>query len=328
VKNKTLKTFLAIAALSLVSVLVCQFSARPLWDVSDARWIWMKTRIFSPRQTLDYAVVGSSLPWRGIDPNVISEEMNGASAWNLARPWNGREADYFILKELLKRHDVKNVLTYFLDDEEEKIHPYAAHVISPSEAFAETAFYFENTRITEKEKVKERIKIITGYFANLSVRAYLRIFRGKESLDPVYRRTSDRANGYHVFDTKPDPIYIEEIAGATWRIRPGTGKPLPADSRAGFYLSLIGRLCAEYGANLYFVNIPIYKHPLPGPIKVMEIGRLGEVLLPDIRALKNKEYWFNLTHLNLAGGDLFTRNLVHLLKEGKEASPHFKLYMK
>ena len=327
-KNKTLKTFLAVVVLSLVSILICQFSARPLWNVSDVRWLWLKTRIFSPRQTLDYAVIGSSLPWRGLNPNVISEEMNGASAWNLARPWNGRDADYFILKELLERHDVKNVLSYLLDVEEEKVHPCAAHVISPSEALAETAFLIKNTRIADKKKVKERIDIITGYLANLSVRACLRIFRGKELLDPVYKNTSDRANGYNVHDVTRNPASVEELSAATWQVRVGTGKPLPAGSRAGFYLDRIRRLCAEHNVRLYFVNIPVYKFPLPGKNTVEYFGRLGEVLLPDIRALKNKEYWFNPTHLNEEGGNVFTRKLVILLKEGKEASPYYKLYNK
>jgi len=328
VKNKTLKTFLAIAALSLISVLVCRFSARPLWDVSDARWIWMKTRIFSPRQTLDYAVIGNSYAWRGIDPNVISEQMNGASAWNLARPWSGREVDYFILKELLERHNVRNVLISFVNVEREEGHPYAPYIISPSDAFAEMMFFLKNTRVTEKEKVKERIKIITGYFANLSVRAYLRIFRGKESLEPVYKNTSDRANGYNLFNEEKRRKEIKGKPKRSWNYRPGKNEPRPRGSQAEFYLNRIKRLCAEHNVNLHFVFMPFYLSTLPGKNRVDYLGRLGEVLLPEIHAFVKKKYWFDESHLNQAGGNLFTRKLVILLKKGKEASPYSEFYKK
>ena len=325
-KNKTLKTFLAVAVLALVSLIVCQFSPRPLWNVSHDQWMWQKTRIFSPRQNLDYAVIGPSHAWRGIDPNIISEKMNGATAWNLGRPWNGRDVDYFVLKELLERHDVKNVLISFVNRERETGHPYGPQIVSPSDAFAELAFFLKNTRMTDKDEVKERISVIAAYFANLSVRAYLCLLKGKEEPPPEYQKASDRANGYNVFTKESAWKENAGTPGKTWKFKLDKDVPMPPGSRVDYYLKRINRLCAEHDVKISFVFMPFYRHQLPGRKRVEYLSRLGEVLLPDIRELVDRKYWYDSTHLNQKGGILFTRKLVILLKKGKEASPYFKKF--
>lgn len=329
-KNKTLKTFAAILVLALVSIVICQFSTASRWKVSDKRWAWIKSRVFSPRQEVDYAIIGSSFAWCAIHPVIISKKMDGASAWNLGRNWDGRDADYFIVKELLAHHHVKNLLLQFYDEERERLHPFALYLISPADALAEAVYYLKHTPITDKEKVKERINTILGYFANLSVRAYRQVLSGEQELGSYYKKTSDELNGFYIEDgsAKQQTAKFAELAGKRWVYHAEDKECLPSGSRSGFYLERIRRLCDEYQVNLYFVVIPLYLHPLPGKKTVDYFSRLGEVLIPDIRAVDDMRFWRNPTHLFKAGSRLFTRELIYLLQRGKEASPFYDYYKK
>lgn len=327
-KNKTLKTFIALLFLSLVSIFICQFFTRSQWNVTNRKWKWIKMKIFSTSETVDYAIIGSSYAWCAIYPNLISKKMNGKKTWNLGRNWDGRDVDYLIVKELVKHHQVKNIIIQFYDGEVQEAHPYYRYLVSPADAFHEMVYYLKNTKITDKERVKERINTILSYFADLSVRAYWQILREDEALNPAYIKKSNRLNGFYILDdtAKQQKSKFEKVKNMTWKIRPGNKEFFPSGSRASFYLDKIHRLCLTYDVDLYFVFIPQYCHTLPSKSTFDFFSQRGEVLIPDIKLITNMKFWRNPGHLFQKGSRIFTRQLIKLLKKGKEASPYYHYY--
>jgi len=326
--NKTIKTLLALMVLSLFSIIICQFSSDTRWNVTNKRWRWIKKTVFSPRRDIDYAIIGSSYAWCAINPNVLSKRMNNAAVLNLSRNWDGRDADYFIIKELIKHHNVRNIILQFHDEELERVHPYTDYLITPEDAFTEMVFYIKNTPLINKEKIKERINTIINYFANLSIRAYQQIFRKNEALPHHYKKSSDLLKGFYILDSraKQQTAKFKKLKGKTWNFVPAKKETAPDGTRADFYLDKIWKLCEKHKVNLYFVFIPHYLFPLPSKSTVNYFIRMGEVLIPDIRFVDEMKYWRNPTHLYQLGSRRYTRQLVHLLKQGKKASPFYKYY--
>lgn len=329
IKNKTVKTFLLIIVLAVVSIVVSQFSPRYRLDVSHSKWQWIKSKIYGPKQTVDYAIIGSSYPWCGIKSNLISQAFAGVVVWNLSRNWDGRDVDYFIVKRLLEEQDVKNILVHFYDDEVVRPHPYTPSVISPAEAAAEFFFTMKTLPLTDPEALRERVRSVLSYFGNLSVRAYMQRLRGEGSMPPKQKELNDRSGGFYIYDAalKQNEADLEPFKNnQPWTFEVGKPRAFPALSRVGFYLDRMHRLCEAHGVNLYFVYLPRYYETLPGRGAFDFFSERGEVLMPNMRGLTRREYWRDRGHLYQRGSEKYTRRLIRLLKNGKEDSPYYKLY--
>lgn len=328
-KNRTFKTFVLVLLLALVSILVCGFFPVSPMDVSNSKWKWIKAKIFSPRKTIDYAIVGSSYAWCGIRPDLISDAMKAPTVWNLGRNWDGRDVDYIIIKALLEHHDVKNILLHFYETERPRVHPYTKHLISPGDAVDELVYYVRNTTITDKQAVKENIGAILSYFGNLSVRNYLKLLGKDAGYSRNLMKRNDRTNGFYIYDAnlKQKKSQFARYENVPWKLEFGRRETFPSRSRSGFYLDKIHRLCAAHGVKLYFVFIPNYMQPLPSRSTFDYLSERGDVLIPNLKGLTRTKYWRDLGHFYQEGSVRFTRRLIRLLKEGKEASPYYKYYL-
>lgn len=328
-ENKTLKAVTMVALIALVSVLVSQFFPIAPWEIDDGKWEWIKGKIFSrPRKTVDYAIVGSSYAWCDIHPGVISENFPAALVWNLGKNWDGREIDYFIIKRLLKHHDVKNILLQFHDAEVERVHPNAASVMAPAEALAEMVFYLRHTKITDGGNIRKRLNTILSYIAQFSVRTFLHFCRPASVLQPELKKRIDLLGGFYQEYAGFEPKRADQalMKSQRWQLAMGSRKSFPANSRAAFYLDKIHRLCLAQRVNLYFVFVPHYGAPLPSQSTFHYLNRKGVVLIPDLQPVMGRENWLDRRHLFRQGAIRYTRELVKLLKNGKESSPYYDFY--
>ena len=142
-------------------------------------------------------------------------------------------------------------------------------------------------------------------------------------------KQNDRSGGFYIYDAnlKQKKADLEPLkANPPWRFEVAKREGFPSSSRAAFYLDKIHRLCVERGVKLYFVFLPRYYGPLPGPVAFEFFSERGEVLIPKLRGLGGMEYWRDRGHLYQKGSEKYTRRLIRLLKKGKEDSPYYKYY--
>jgi hypothetical protein len=201
-------------------------------------------------------------------------------------------------------------------------------LISPAEACAEMVFFLKHTKITDQESVKERMNIILRYFAQLSVRAYLQLLQPAADLNSKLIKRIDGVSGFYLGDDTltQNPAELEIMKTNRWELTLGRQESFPSQSRSAFYLEKIQRLCAAYHVNLYFVFVPHYFGTLPSKSTFHYLSQKGAVLIPDIKPIMALKNWRDRGHLFQEGSRQFTRELVKLLKNGKEASPYYNYY--
>ena len=98
--NKTIKIVLLLLFLFFWGGILTQSSYFRL-NIGQSKWQWIRqTILFEPQKTIDMAIIGSSHTMCGIRPNQISRAFNDAAVLNFGRYYQGRDADYFIIKEV------------------------------------------------------------------------------------------------------------------------------------------------------------------------------------------------------------------------------------
>ncbi|MCP4151678.1 MAG: hypothetical protein GY757_28300 [bacterium] len=328
--TKTAKTFAFIIILSLLSILACEFFPIYPFNLSQSKIRWIKEKIYAPRETVDFAIIGSSYVWCDIKANLISQFQRNAKVWNLGRNYDGREIDFITAKHLLQHHNVKNMILQFYDHEILRGHRYTPFMISPSDAVAETAYYIKNILHLPPDLIKPRINAIVSYLGNLSIRTYFQLLRKEKPLHPKTKRRHDKVNGFYYHDDRltQNKKDLAEFRGLSWDIRPGDATAFPIPSRSAFYLDKIHKLCLKHKVKLYFVFIPHLFQYLPSQCTFDYYNKMGDVLIPNIEPFRNLKYWRDRGHLFQEGSKVFTKKLIRLLRKGKEASPYYKHYVK
>jgi hypothetical protein len=327
-ENKTLKTIIFIILIAFVSIILCEFLNIAQFDVSDSRWKWIKSKVFSKKKTIDFVAIGSSYIWCALKINPIIQQMNLNNMWNLGRNWAGRDVDYIILKKMMENHDVQHVLLQFHYMEPQKPHAYVKYVISPIEACKELNM-LKRINLFDKQETKSSINTILSYWSNLSVRVYLHGLKKENKLKLKVKTGNDSSNGFYIHNTKRkhQKTEFERFKNRKWRHKPSPKKLFSINPRSAFYIEKIHALCLKNNTKLSFLFIPVYFGDLPSKSTFDYYNKMGDVLIPDISRLDEPELWRNPSHLLEKGAEIYTEAVISLLKSGKESSPFYHFYV-
>jgi hypothetical protein len=156
----------------------------------------------------------------------------------------------------------------------------------------------------------------------------MQIIRKNPGVGRWLGKRNDRENGFYIYSNtlKQKKAEFKKVKGNQWELTFDKRTSFPSRSRAAFYLDKIYRLCRKHNVNIYFVYLPRYMRPLPAKATFEYFSKMGDVLVPDIKGITKMKYWWDLAHLFKKGPGKYTRRLVWLLKNGKEASPYYDYY--
>ena len=98
------------------------------------RWLWLRSEIAAaePRR-IDFAFTGSSKTLSAVRPSVVSDLVPGAVAFNFAHFAWGHDADYFVAKPLLERHEVGTLIVEIPPGFPIEVHDQTRHLVGVQE---------------------------------------------------------------------------------------------------------------------------------------------------------------------------------------------------
>lgn len=337
---KTLKIFILIFGLSLISIITIQIRDIKGLDISDQKWKWIYSKIYhTPRQDIDYVFIGSSRTWCAVKSNQIEKALGVKKVWNFGRHWIGRDIDYFIIKSLLRRHNVKNIMVEIIGQENFFPHQYTQYIISPDEVLNEIQFHFSKIGVKDiffyNSNFKERIKHLTNYVTEISIRLYRKPLSyvlshfdqkiGEDSQRAVY----DKNGGFYVFDqtVKQNPIFYSQFRNfqPTYPVWKGPFV-IPMGTYPDYYISKIKQESEQDQTNLSFVFISDFAAVLPHDQMFHYFNRLGDVYIPTLRNVYKLEYWRDKNHVFQEGSVAMTSEIIFLIQNGVESSEDYQQY--
>lgn len=337
---KLIKIILLFAVLAAVSVAACHYGNLNRLSLPDGKWMWIQQQLHDrPPADVDYVFIGSSRTWCAVRSRQIEAAFPGTRVWNLGRHWIGRDIDFLVLEQLLRRHRVRHVLVEIIGQEKFAPHQYARYIISPQQAAEEAAYHFGGLRakdyLTYSPAFKERVKHVLGYAAELSLRLYRsgleaawRSLRGDKRLD-AEMAANEETGGFFVRDAQRRPR--EEFVKTYGRFQPyfPVAKGpflLPPGSYPDYYLQKMAALADRYDTRLSFVFISDFAAVLPSDQMYQRLGGLGDVYIPGLRRLYQSRLWRDKNHVYGEGAVLMTEEIIRLLREGPAAAPEFEQY--
>ncbi len=342
--NKALKICIIVCCMCFISIILCNLNFCKL-NIDDPRWQWIREKIFFDKsKTIDIAIIGSSYSWCGIKPKLISNELNGLNVYNLGRNWHGRDVDYFIIKHLAENHHIKQILLEFRDEENQNPHQFTKYLIEPDDIVQEMYYIIRSLKYLDilslSNNFKKNISYIIDCMSNLAIRGFEKLcvrsfqkyFMKNNILNEKQRKLYEKENGYYShgdhqvqnkkFLKKFANVKVKTISKKKYQESdyiPGT--------RADFYLKKICNLTQKKKIKLSFVYLPTYKkRVLPSQESFEYYSKLGEVLLPNCNDIFKINYWRDKNHLYKDGSVKFTNELISLLIEGTNNSPHYLSY--
>jgi hypothetical protein len=340
---RTLKVFIGILLLSLLSWPFVEWMPSASLLTSDVKMNWIRSKILDDQEhRVDYVMVGGSTIWGGIKPNRMNGRIGG-NGWNFGRNWVGRDADYVLIKHLLEHHKVDRIVLEVIENDAAPDyltpHGYLKYIISPSEMLLETSYWLGTLKAADvlflTPDSKRKFGYLLEYAAQISVRlprAFLaNAFKGKEKRQQLEHtlRLNDHSRGFQVEDAElvQDKKFYEEYKNKLWPFQdnPKMPIPFPHGSRNDFYTRKIAELAHNHGAKLYFLWMPSCRVPGPSQDVFDYYESLGEIIIPRYAAINRIEYWRNMSHVFQKGADVFTDELSAYLSRPRQ-NPIYKIY--
>lgn len=321
---------LVVLAFGLFSAGIESLTSLGKISVSDSKWRWIRKLSFpDTAQTYDYVFAGSSHIWQAVKPRNIETEL-GVKAINIGRNWDGKDADFYSLKNLLQNNHVKNVVLELYAEEAVGPHEYFPYIVDAEDLGGDIAQEGRKISLIDVLTLSSAFKhFINQSFqatADLVVRAPTAIINhllGRLDCSTEACQKNDGSAGFYFDDPnlRQEPAFYEKWKDQRFELHFHEGRILEG-SRAAFYVRKIKGLTDKYGAKLQFLYVPSYMGSPPGKNVVAFYRQFGPVLVPRLEPLYKIEYWTNSTHLFHEGSEVFTQNVIELLKHGPAASAY------
>lgn len=289
--------------------------------VTDPKWRWVEDQIKGPSENLDYVAIGSSHIWCGLKPSVLKKGLGQSEKiLNFGRNWGGRDADFFIIRSLLERKKVKNLLIEFDHSEPSSAHFFSQFMIRAEDLLFEIQYWFKDFKLHEMLSYSESFKFnlatlfkLTGSVAVRPVfRPLMHLFSNLSCQDAACRK-NDATDGFCTNDPelKQHPSFTKDSTPFDSRrsLRPN-GSPFALESRGNYYLKRIEDAARKSGTRLNFVFLPSYNTELPNPTVLRRFAKSGQVLVPDLTAFQDKSYWYDTSHLYHVGSEIFSTQIA------------------
>ena len=335
-----MKTLLAFSTALLLAVLLLPLRG---WSELDllrppvTRWHWLRSEIvLQPRRTIDYAFTGSSKIVSGIRPERIAETRPGTVAYNFAHFGWGHDADYFVARALLERHDVATLVIELPLPAPGKPHVETVHQVGASELVGEVASAFREVADGSADP-KERVIRLSRYAAT-SLLSFPRhvLERGWAAATGASWEYEpgpmawERHQGFASLGEKEVDEAFRKRQAESRRpprrpARDGPAQQLPGP-RSEFYLQRIHELARVSGTRLVFLHVPSWAKQTPSRAQHRFYSRFGEVIIADLEKLHVPEYYVDPVHLYRDGTTVLTDDVMRLLSEGTRGSFYNDMY--
>ena len=277
--------------------------------------LWIYDRIFNNPEPVDIVFLGSSHTINGINDQLIQRNIrkDNLSVVNFGYCRLGRNLDYILLKEILKKKHPKYLFLEVREDEDEYSHPIFPYIASDKEVLFPYPFFDRD--------------ILADIWTHFSYKIELfqdRIF-SKALSTPV------RKNNFG-FASSPDTV-SEKILIKDKQKRNSHETKLTSFERdfhmsfARGYLKRIHKLCNENHIKIIFLYLPSYGVSLNKPKEYNTYLKYGNVWIPPTKIIKNPVNWHDENHLNQTGATALSlwlaREIDKHLRKNTDAKPVF-----
>ena len=341
-----MKTLLALSTTLLLAIAALPLREWSELDLQRApvnRWLWIRSEIVKqPRRAIDYAFTGSSKTLSAIHPDRLSERHPDKTAYNFAHFKWAHDADYFVARPLLERHDVGTLVIELPLSSPTEPHNTAVHLISHSELLGEVRAAIQELTLADflryDAAFKQRIRRLSQYAAtslfSFPRHVLERTYAWATGSAWEYQGSAGRWEQHRGFavplETRDPPEGFRErqqTEGAALPSKPprDSARRLPGP-RSEFYLQRLKELTDEHGTRLVFLHVPAWKKRLPSRAQHRFYSRFGEVIIPDLAKLQVPEYYVDPLHLYREGARVFTDEVARLLEEGAERTLYDDIY--
>ena len=262
----------------------------------------MFDHLISKPYTVNDLFMGSSHTLNGVDDEVIEQALGSGASYNAAIPTSGRDFQYVVLKDVLKRGQVQRLFLEVRETEERTSHFGFPIVAQMSDVFTAppNPWWIKNVTLAIRYRFERLVQLAFP--------------EEKNNLVGVrYSRFGYVPN--HVQMAREELVKQADTTFRTkrWRLLPNMFGDLEfaANER---YVHHIAELCREKKIELHFLYLPFLRGPQE-PAQAHFYRSLGTLhLLPDyIRT--NPQYFADPTHLNPLGAAIYTKWVIeHILR--------------
>ncbi|MEZ5012861.1 MAG: hypothetical protein R2794_01085 [Chitinophagales bacterium] len=295
-------TFLFLLPLFIGAVILCVV---PI-DRKDAylyventcfnRGSYVYDRIFRNETPIDIACLGTSHTMNAVMDSAIEADLHTAGVdvhfCNLAYCWEGLDAQYVFLQDLIQNKQPDIVLLEVREHEHNLSHEIFPYIANAHDLVVQPY-------LTKWECIPN---LYTGMLTRWS------IIRNDNNV----RHRDISFSAEHGFVPNPgqaDSMMLDDQDKLLYKnYTPLTGRLVNYQMHAYslYYYEKIVALCAEHHIDLIFVYVPAYGHLPVEPLDAERYRRDGDLwLMPDsIRFETN--YWVNHSHMNVDGASAFS----------------------
>ena len=329
--GKIIKTMIWLLVLAGLSAGLMIAQPRLRYHLRDGKLNWIGAQLAQPSREYDYAFIGSSHTWNGLDAARIGRELAGSAdrAINLAINWDGRDVHGLIARDFLARHKVKNLVVECFLYETPKSHPYFPYLCLPADVFGHAkARPLADRRTWDLAgDYKKPVNFVLDNIASLGVKGYFRLYDKLTWSGPSPEKLADynRERGSYLYDGSPESRkkWLAEQKVFTAPPKTDNWSPTNVDNwrKTIWNVELTGlaRLCRQKGVRLAFVFLPRRVNHRPSPGYRKYLRGLGDIIPFPREINADPALWRNATHLNIAGAKAMTDHFIALEKERRAA---------
>jgi hypothetical protein len=265
--------------------------------------IWVYDRIFNNPKNIDIAFLGSSQTINGINDKLIEDKLKNKKLHvvNLGYCRLGVNLYYILIKEIVKTKKPRIIVIEIRGEENRYSHPVFPFIADNIDVLTATLLFNRDFFADCYRKIYYKLEIIHEVIFNELKNKEIR----KE--DFGFASSSDTAN--------------IEVLNEAKLTRSKHKKELTSLERnfhmkySRSYYEKIAEICAENKIKLIFLYVPNYGLQAKKPKEFNTYIKYGPVLIPSLSDFENTNYWFDGSHLNQAGADVFSNWIAEKITE-------------
>lgn len=271
--------------------------------------LWIYDRIYNHAKPIDIAFLGSSHTINGIDDRLIENKLNGRlKVVNFGYCRFGRNLDYVLLKEILKKKNPGYLFLEVRENEDYYSHPVFPYIASDKDVLFPYPFFDRDLLYDIWTHFSYKVELVQD-----------RLF-SKESSTPIRTNDFGFASSYDSAEAGLlDKVKLKR------QIQGPEPTKLERDFHMAFplgYLKRIHRLCATRKIKIVFLYLPSYGSPVKKPKEYKTYRKYGKVVIPPEQILQKQSNWHDENHLNQTGAKELSRWLADEIIQQKGLSTH------
>lgn len=294
---KNILIFLSLPFLGWVLLFTMDYDREFAWnfikgDCSDyGHWIY--NRIYHHPKPIDVAFIGSSVTKSSVNDYFVEHWVQKQTGldWhfaNLSFCQYGRNLNYVILKDLLKKRTVKYVVLEVRQDENFGGHPMFPY-LADTESMKGSPVFLNHAYFSD------------WYYAGVS-----RVEYWKQTLfyTKLAYEYTEAEYGHAYWSQVVDSTLLEKVKQGELELHKRQEFPIVRAINMQFpkyYIEKMSQLCKANEVELLFLYTPFYGGIEFMPKELKFYQKFGEVFIPPPDVFINKNNWADKTHINIHG---------------------------